>query len=135
MVLYNERSYAWERMMELDAIIDDNPTLDNVSQMVKDDIRNHLAFLELNNYSLHKRFLYKHPILQEYKLSNELDALRKANPERFMNELINADKNIIRYSSLIKHKKYKSEEEKLQWDRHIVDFTEKLSIMKKLIAQ
>lgn len=135
MVLYNDRVYAWHRMAKLDKVIDEDPSLMNISQMVKDDIRNRLAFLELEHYNKHHKFLYKHPILKDYKLHNDLDRLRKASPERFMNELVNADKNITRYESRIRNRKYRDEEEKQTWLNHIEDFKQKLEIMKKLIAK
>jgi hypothetical protein len=135
MALYNDRVYAYERMEKLDKVIDKEPTLDNIRQMVTDDERNRLAFFELEHYQKTGAFLYKHPILVKYKLTNDLEQLRKASPERFMSELVNADKNITRYRSLIKNNKYKDEEERMAWEGHIGDLSDKLGIMKLLISQ
>lgn len=134
MTLYNDRVYAYERMQALDQLLDEEPTDANISQMIDDATRNHLAFLELQNYNDHKEFLYFHPLLQEYKLQNELDRLRKSNPERFMNELVNADKSITRYRSMINNNKYKDKTELRAWQAHINSFEQKLKIMQQLIA-
>jgi hypothetical protein len=135
MALYNDRVYAYERMQNLDKILDKEPTLDNIRQMVTDDERNRLSFLELEAYQKTGAFLYKHPILTKHKTTNDLEALRKANPERFMSELVNADKNITRYRSQIKNNKYKDDEERIAWEGHISGLSEKLGIMKRLISQ
>jgi hypothetical protein len=135
MALYNDRVYAFERMAALDKVIDQDPSTMNLRQMVTDDERNHLAFLELDNFSKHGAFLYKHPILKQHKLHNELDALRRASPDRFMNEMVNADKNITRYRSMIKNNKYRDPQEKVTWEGHVKNMEEKLEIMKKLISQ
>lgn len=135
MALYNDRVYAWERMKMIDQLLDKDPTLDNIRQMVSDDERNRLAFLELEHYQKTGTFLFKHPILSKHNLTNELEALRKASPSRFMKEMVNADKNITRYRSLINNNKFKSEEERLGWEDHIHAMSMKLDIMKELISQ
>ncbi len=134
MVLYNDRVYAWDRMTRTDKLLDQDPSLDNITQMIEDDIRNRLAFKELESFEKNGRFLYKHPLLKERKLIDELDHLRKTNPERFMNELVNADKSISRYTSQLKTQKYKNEEEKLTWQELVIEYKAKLGIMKRLIA-
>jgi len=135
MALYNDRAYAFDRMSNLDVTLDKEPTLDNVRRMVNDDERNHLAFQELEHFSVTGTFLYLHPILKHHKLTNDLDALRKASPERFMNEMVNADKNITRYRSQLKNQKYRDDKERQAWEGHIKVMAEKLDIMKRLIAK
>ena len=135
MALYNDMAFAYERMGKLDKVLDQDPSLDNVRQMVSDDERNRLAFLELGHFNKIGTFLYKHPILKKHKLSNDLDAMRKASPDRFMSEMVNADKNITRYRSMIKNNKYRDTEECTTWEGHIKDMSEKLDIMKGLISQ
>lgn len=135
MVLYNDRVFAWERMQRLDKVLESDLSTDNISRMVADDERNHLAFLELDSYNRTGEFLYKHPILQSHKMQNDLEALRKSNPDRFMAELVNADKNITRYQSMLRNKKYKDEEELTRWQKHIEVCNAKLKIMQQLISQ
>jgi hypothetical protein len=122
-------------MARTDHLLDRDPSLDNIKQMISDDIRNRLAFQELEHYQKHGRFLYKHPLLKDQKLIDELDQMRKTDPERFMNELVNADKSISRYQSQLKNKKYKNDEEKLAWQELIRQYKVKLGIMKRLIAR
>lgn len=132
MTLYNERIYTYERMALLNNDIDEHPEL--AGQMVAEDISNHLAFVELQSYNDRGEFVYKHPILIAYKKENELEALRKSNPERFINEMVNADKAITRYKSQINTGKYKNDEERQQFEAHIASYQEKLEIMKRLIS-
>ena len=98
------------------------------------DTVNHLAFLELKSYNTKKQFLFLHPILKDYKLECELNQLRKINPDKFMNEMVNARLNITRYQSMINTNKYKDIEEMNAWLSIIADYTNKLSIMKRLIS-
>lgn len=133
MALYNERVYSYERMQKLNRVIDEHP--ERAGQMVANDNSNHLAFLELSNYENTGTFLYLHPVLKSYKKENELEALRKADPDRFMAELVNADKSITRYRSLINNKKYKNNEELARWQAIVDDYEHKLSVMKRLISQ
>lgn len=51
-----------------------------------------------------------------------------------MNEMVNANKNITRYQSMINTNKYKDIEEMNAWLSIIADYTNKLSIMKRLIS-
>jgi hypothetical protein len=121
-------------MVRIDAVLDfadDKQT----KEFIDADARNHLAFLELSNYEQHKAFLYLHPLLKKYKLEAELNLLRKSNPNEFMNQTINASKNITRYQSQIKSKKYKDKEELETWLALIKDYSDKLSIMKTLISK
>lgn len=133
MALYNERVYAYDRMKSIHEVIDEHP--EKSGQMVANDNSNYLAFLELSNYENTGRFLYLHPILIGYKQENELDALRKANPARFMQEMINAEKSITRYNSLIKNQKYKNEEELTSWQNKISLYEHKLDVMQQLISK
>ena len=134
MVLYNDGAYAYNRMVELNKIIDKEPTLNNISKMVADDDRNHLSHLELKNFADKQEFLYKHPLLKNYQLKNELERLRKSNPERFTKELISANDNINRYRSQIKNNKHRSDEELIKWQALIETYNNKLKIMHCLIA-
>lgn len=133
MALYNERVYAYDRMKALNEVIDEHP--EKSGQMVANDNSNHLAFLELSNYEKTGTFLYMHPVLKDYKQENELDALRKADPTRFMQEMVNAEKSITRYNSLIKNKKYKSDEELKNWQEKINFYKHKLTVMQQLISK
>lgn len=135
MVLYSDRVFCFENLTRLDAELDHTINNRNVSEFVRNDIRNQQAFMELEHYSKHQTFLYIHPLTKHRKLTNELDALRKAAPQRFMTELVNADKSITRYKSLIKNGKAKDTEEQQKWKDIIEQYQEKLDIMRSLIQQ
>lgn len=135
MVLYSDRVFCFENLTRLDAELEDTINNSNVADFVRNDIRNQQAFMELEHYSKHQTFLYTHPLTKHRQLTNELDALRKAAPQRFMTELVNADKSITRYKSLIKNGKAKDTEEKQKWQDIIEQYQEKLDIMRSLIQQ
>lgn len=134
MALYNDRVYAFERMKALDPILDD-ATDEQIAQYVDDDYRNHLAFIELSNYEKTGEFLYVHPILKGQARQNELEILRKTNPGEFTRQMVNAQKSIERYTSRINQLKYKDDTELADWARLIESYTEKLSMMQKLISK
>jgi len=121
-------------MVRLDAILD-SANDETAQTFVNADTRNHIAFLELSHYEKNKTFLYKHPLLIEYKLEKELEQLRKLDPEKFMRDLINADKSITRYRSQISNKKYKNDDERADWMHIIEEYSSKLSLMKQLISK
>ena len=133
MVLYNERAYSYERMQALHTVIDSQS--DRAGEMVADDLSNHLAFVELGEYNKSAKFVYKHPLLAAHKQQKALEAMRKADPERFMTDLINADKSITRYKSQIKNEKYKTKEELIKWQNLIAEYESKLSLMKDIISR
>jgi hypothetical protein len=120
-------------MERLNEILDNNPG--RVGDMVKDANLNRIAHVELQAYNDTGQFLYKHPILSRYNLKNELEQLRKACPDKFMEELINASKNITRYESQIRTNKYSDPEELASWQETIVHYKDKLDLMKQLISQ
>ena len=134
MTIYNDRVYAYERMQQTDKLIEDDPSPENIKKLLDDDERNLLGFRELESYNNSHTFLYVHPLLKKHKLESDLERLRKSNPERFMKELINADKSITRYQSLINNRKYKNKQELAAWRQHIQKFREKKEIMKQLLS-
>jgi hypothetical protein len=111
-----------------------DPKQANIAALIKDDERNILAFKELANYNATGSFLFIHPLTLQHKQTDSLDRLRKADPARFSKELINADKNITRYRSLLKNRKYKDKEERLAWENHIAKFLAKKEIMARLLS-
>ncbi|MDA3912272.1 MAG: hypothetical protein PF448_13040 [Bacteroidales bacterium] len=135
MVLYNDRVNSYYSAKELDAIIDSDPTFENLNKLVTLDERNRLSHLELQHYEQHSEFLYKHPLLQDDKLRNELNTLRRTDPEAFMQMLTNAKKSIDRYRSQLNNKRYSTKEERMQKEQHIRYYTHKIAIIKELVAQ
>ena len=134
MALYSDRVYCFEHLQQLNQQLDKDIDNTIVGDFVRNDIRNQLAFMELDNYNRTGTFLYVHPLTKRKQLTNELDAIRKAAPERFMNELINADKSIARYKSRLNNNKH-TDEERERFLQLIKDYEEKLYIMRTLIQQ
>lgn len=135
MVLYSDRVFCFERLAELEPTVRRSaPDEKTLGEFVETDIRNQLAFMELTHFEKNKTFLFEHPLTKRFKKRNDLDALRKSNPARFANELINADKNITRYRSYIENKKYKDDKEKQSWLTLIQEYVSKKQLMQELLA-
>ena len=134
MALYNDRGFNHETMMRLDPELDIDPNNINVGQMVRADTLNRLAFVELEYYQKHRTFKGVHPIVSRYRLYNELNRLRHSDPDQFMKDLVNTNKSITRYESLIRTGKHRDTEERVQWESLIQQFQNKLEIMKELIS-
>lgn len=121
-------------MVSLDPVLD-SANDQQVGQYIDADTRNHLAFLELRQYEQHKTFLFKHPILLDYKQENELKQLLISNAGKFMTEIVNTQNNINRYQSYINNKKYKNDDELSNWLAIIKQETNTLTIMQRLISK
>lgn len=126
-------------MRGIDATIDDDPTLAGCAAMVEADIRNRLAHDELAFYSLHKTFLFKHPILkqdlQEGEALRALSELRQSNPAAFISEVANIAQNIRRYESLLRKEKFKSDEERKSWEGNLSRAKMRRKIAESIIAK
>ncbi|MBI9052472.1 MAG: hypothetical protein JEY96_01560 [Bacteroidales bacterium] len=123
-------------MIEADQALDQDPnSYENIKKLVENDIRNKLGFKELQNFNDTGNFLWKHTILKDHKIRDELTRLKKKYPEKFLNEYVNADKNITRYQSKINNEKFKSEDEKLQFENHIQKYKDKKVLMIDLLNE
>jgi hypothetical protein len=134
MALYNDRVYAYELMQQLDPKLNDQADARTISDYLNAQERNILAFAELENYQSKGQFLFKHAILLQHKQRNELEKLKQHNPERFTRELINANRSIVRYKSLIKNKKYRSKAEQQSWLDHIENYQIKVKLMTAILS-
>lgn len=122
-------------MREIDVLLDDRPEL--AREMVELDNRNRLANKELQVYNDHKVFVYKHPILKEKKLKNEilteLLELKQSNPEAFVKECYNIVKGLNRYKNLLSNDKFSSDEEKLRCMENVDKYSLRHSIVQTII--
>lgn len=134
-LLFESTFQTYNQGKAIDAVIDDQPTVENIANLVKYDELNRLAFNELEQFNKHQVFLFKHPLVFKRKLEEQLDALRRSDPADFMKQLANAKSNITRYNSMIKNNKYKNDEELGQWREHIKVAEQKLAIMEVLISK
>lgn len=134
-LLYESTFQTHAQGKAIDKIIDNEPTASNIGNLIELDELNRLAFMELEHYNKHAKFLFKHPRLQKNKLCNEFEILLENNPAAFMKKSGSFTQNISRYKSHIKQKKYKNKEELVQWENHIKAAEEKLEIMQVLISK
>jgi hypothetical protein len=135
MILYNDRVFCYERLAALEPVIRrQSPDDATLNEFVELDIRNQLGFMELESYQRSGRFLCRHPLTESRQQFNELEVLRKNNPERFAQELVCCTRNITRYNSQLKNKRYTNKKEKTKWLQAVKSFSEKKKIMEQLLA-
>jgi hypothetical protein len=124
-------------MQEIHFILDNKPEL--ALEMVELDNRNRQANAELQAYSKHKVFAYKHPIAIQRKqydeILSELYELKRTNPASLLNEITNVIQNIKRIKSNINTKKYKSEEEKRKWEDNLFRAETRKQILQEIISK
>lgn len=121
-------------MKQINPVLDSTPSNENIGRFIDAEIRNNICFTELQYYEKHNTFMGIHPFTKEYQDECRLAWLLKEDTKQFMSELVNADKNITRYESQIKNKKYKDEEQLRDWLNHIEKFKATLKIMQTLIS-
>ena len=131
--LYSDRVFCFERMIELDAIIDNATTDENLGLMISNNIRNRQAFNELKSYNDTGKFIYEHPLLVKRKQLNDLEILYDSNSSAFLDEQTKAKQTITRYKSRIKNNKYSNEEEKENWLNLIDYYQNKISLMVSIL--
>lgn len=136
-LLYDERVNTYHRMQEIHFILDDHPELS--LEMVKLDNRNRLANAELQAYSTHKVFAYKHPLTIQKKqyddMLSELYELKRSDPGALINEITNVTQNIRRIQSNIKKMKYKSDEEKQSWEQNLFRAETRKKVLEEVIRK
>ncbi|MDR0829746.1 MAG: hypothetical protein LBN95_06510 [Prevotellaceae bacterium] len=124
-------------MQQIDVLLDAQPEL--AVEMVELDNRNRLAHKELQLYNDHKTFHYQHPILKEQKeydtLLAELQVIRQNSPADLLNEIANVLQNIRRIQSNLKNKKYKTDDEKQNWESNLQRAELRKSILETIIKQ
>jgi predicted nucleic acid-binding Zn-ribbon protein len=124
-------------MQEIHFILDDKPELS--LEMVELDNRNRLASAELQAFSKHKVFAYKHPLVVQRKkyddLLSELYELKRTDPGKLINEIANVTQNIRRIQSNIKRKKYKNDEEKKKWEENLSSAEIRKQVLQEVISK
>lgn len=136
-LLYDERVNTYHRMQEIHFILDEQPELS--LEMVELDNRNRQANAELQAFSKHKIFAYKHPLVVRGKkyddFLSELYELKRTNPGKLITEITNVTQNIRRIQSNIKRKKYKSEEEKKKWEENLSNAEIRKKVLEEVISK
>ena len=134
MILYNDRVNAWNRGRDIDAVIDLQPTADNIKALLDDAWLNRQAQAELVSYNKDGKFLLEHPLLLNRKATNKFIEMRRNDPDLFLKELHNANQSISRYQSMISKNKYKDQEELVRWQKLIEGYENKLLQMKAAMS-
>jgi vacuolar-type H+-ATPase subunit I/STV1 len=122
-------------MQEIDVLIDDHTDL--ALEMVDCDIRNQNAHRELQNFNDNGVFLGIHRLSEARNFSSdqlsELSKLKAENPTGFLNEITNVIQNIRRIESNLRTKKYKTDEERSNWELNLSKSKIKHDILKQLL--
>ena len=100
-VIYNDRINTWRQMKQLDDMLDQEPTPQQVANMAELRIRNNQAFAELQSFNNTGKFICKHPILFGRSEIAKLIKLLKADPAEFLRQHKNVLDNIKRYRSYL----------------------------------
>lgn len=131
-LLYNDRVHSFTRMLELDKLLDTEPTTEYVTEMAETRIRNLQCVRELQNFNDKGKFVNKHPLLNTYSLRGELQELLSNNPVEFLNQYANTRENVKRYKSRLNSPKRadKRDSDQLNLNKH----QEKEKVMKEVLA-
>ncbi|MPN03178.1 hypothetical protein SDC9_150403 [bioreactor metagenome] len=136
-LLYDERVSSYHRMQEIDVLLDDKPELS--IEMVELDNRNRQAHAELEAFSKHRVFAYKHPLVVQRKqydeMLSELYELKRTDPAALINEITNVTQNIRRIQSNINKKKFKSDEERQSWKQNLSRAETRKKVLEEVISK
>jgi hypothetical protein len=135
MALYEQRIFSYNAMRDFDSKVDRAANKENIAGLINNDIENKQCFEELQSYNDTGKFLHVHSLTKELQSIDRLRTLRKTDPAQFTNELINCDKSITRYKSLIKNKKYKAREELADWQSLLRDYEVKRKLLTQIISE
>ena len=107
-------------MKQLDDMLDQEPTPQQVANMAELRIRNNQAFAELQSFNNTGKFICKHPILFGRSEIAKLIKLLKADPAEFLRQHKNVLDNIKRYRSYLKRndRKNRRQQDKHNLERH-----------------
>lgn len=100
-IIYSDRINTYRRMIEIDSILDNSPTVNLISEFVELGIRNRLCFEELRKYNDSGIFKNKHPLLILDKDRLALFNLLRSNLCDFLEEYRSSANNIVRYKSYL----------------------------------
>lgn len=89
-------------MKVLDKELDENPTSNAVKKMVELRIQNLQCFRELRNYNDSGKWLYIHPLIRNKSEYQQLQQLRRKDPQEFLRQYALTESNIKRYKSYVK---------------------------------
>lgn len=121
-------------MVDLDRLIDQEPSPDKVSGLAELRIRNLQCFSELRSYNDTGKFRLEHPLIRQYSIRFELQEMLKRNPEQFLEEFRNVSNNVARYKSFLNRDK-KDKKASENWKTRLTDHQEKEQLMKEILSE
>lgn len=119
-------------MVEIDNILDINPTTDSVRQLAELRIRNILCFRELQSFNDKGKFLNKHPLLKQYSYRSKMIELKNNKSYEFLKEYSRTEDNIKRYRSYLNRKNI-SEDDRTKWENQLKKHQERLQVIKEVM--
>lgn len=121
-------------MVELDELLDQDPTKERVARLAELRIRNLMCFSELQSLNDTGTFRLEHPLIRQYSLRAELEEMLRRNPAQFLDEFRNVSNNVARYKSFLnRDKKDKAAAEK--WGAQLTKHIEREQLMKEILSQ
>lgn len=130
-IVYSDRILTYRRMKELDAILDDKPTVSEVKEMAEMRIRNLQAFSELKSFNDNGFFLFEHPLVKCKSERAMLTKLYETDKAEFLKQYSNCEKSLSRYRSYLKKDERK---EKRKSDRELMyKYIDKLRLFKEIM--
>lgn len=121
-------------MKDIDAVIDNKPTIKLIKELATLKIENLDAFRELDSLNNTGDFLYKHPLIKHFSYRSELTELLKRDPEEYLNSYARAKENVKRYSSFVKSAK-RTDEQKIKDKASLAKWISDCDIHKSILEE
>jgi hypothetical protein len=122
-------------MAQIEAIIDSKPTPKLIIEFVETDIRNKQCFRELEHLNRKGTLPMKHPLLHNFSQQQELKALLRNNPDKFLADYALTKNNISRYQSYLNNPKKGSKQQRAGWQTCLDEHTEKANLMTTILKE
>lgn len=133
-ILYNDRIISYRKIVEIDKIIDQKPTIGRVKELAELRIRNLQAFRELEEYNNTGKFVNKHPLVKHFSIHEQLMEMLRDNPGTFLKEYANTRENVKRYKSFLK-RKGRDPEQKKKDAKNLQKHTEREELMTNILSE
>lgn len=132
-ILYNDRVNSFRKMVEVDKLLDQHPTEELVIELAELRIRNSLCFEELESFNNTGKFVFKHPLVQQFSERALLIALLKNDLDKYLKEYTKATSSVSRYKSFLNTKTEASAKDKEKWEFQLKKHQDRTFIMKQIL--
>lgn len=122
-------------MVQIEDVIDSHPTPKLIIEFVQTDIRNKQCFRELEHLNRKGTLLMKHPLLHNFSQQQELKALLRNNPDKFLADYTLAKNNISRYQSYLNNPKKGNKLQRAGWQSCLSEHTDKANLMTNILKE